>query len=99
MNTVVGIRDVQTDYIDLYILHNLKALDVELTPEQIAKLDAMTKPAFGFPQNMAPMFPAIHNGGTTVNGVSAPLSPFVIEKGDKPSRRGVRRAPTNRHHS
>jgi hypothetical protein len=30
------------------------------------------------------MFPAIHNGGTTVNGVYAPASGFVMEKGDKP---------------
>ena len=33
---------------------------------------------------MQPMFPAIHNGGTTVNGVYAPPSGFVMEKGDKP---------------
>jgi len=32
---------------------------------------------------MQPMFPAIHNGGTTVNGVAAPPSPFGVEKGDK----------------
>ena len=30
------------------------------------------------------MFPAIHNGGTTVNGIYAPASPFGVEKGDKP---------------
>ncbi|MCY1019145.1 hypothetical protein [Pyxidicoccus sp. MSG2] len=39
---------------------------------------------FGFPQNMQPMFPAIHNGGTTVNGVYAPPSDFGVVKGDKP---------------
>lgn len=63
---------------------NLKSLDVTLTADERAHLDALTKPAFGFPQNMEPVFPAIHNGGTTVNGVSAPLSPFVIGKDDKP---------------
>ena len=52
--------------------------------EELAKLDALTKPTFGFPQSMQPMFPAIHNGGTTVNGVSAQPSPFVMLKGEKP---------------
>ncbi len=63
---------------------NLKALDVALAPEELDRLSALTKPVFGFPQSMQPMFPAIHNGGTTVNGVYAPASPFVIERGDSP---------------
>ena len=63
---------------------NLKAVDVKLTTEELGRLDALTKPTFGFPQNMEPMFPSIHNGGTTVNGVHAPPSAFVIERGDKP---------------
>jgi aryl-alcohol dehydrogenase-like predicted oxidoreductase len=63
---------------------NLKSLDVVLTANEMRRLDALTKPTLGFPQNMAPMFPAIHNGGTTVNGVQAPPSPFVMQKGDKP---------------
>jgi len=58
--------------------------DVNLTPEELARLGALTQPVFGFPQNMAPMFPSIHNGGTTVNGVYGPPSSFVIEKGEKP---------------
>lgn len=33
---------------------------------------------------MQPWFPAIHNGGTSVNGVQQPPSVFVMEKGDKP---------------
>ncbi|MCP3098661.1 aldo/keto reductase [Myxococcus sp. K15C18031901] len=63
---------------------NVGALDVKLTPAQLDRLGALTQPAFGFPQNMQPMFPAIHNGGTTVNGVSAPASSFGLVKGDKP---------------
>lgn len=77
-STIIGARRLaQLD-------DNLAALDVTLTSAERAKLDALTKPTFGFPQSMQPMFPMIHNGGTTVNGVSAPTSPFVIEKGDKP---------------
>ena len=43
-------------------------------PEELDRLGALTKPTFGFPQNMQPLFPAIHNGGTTVNGVYAPTT-------------------------
>jgi hypothetical protein len=57
---------------------------VQLGPDELTRLDALTKPSFGFPQSMQPMFPSIHNGGTTVNGVHGPHSPFVIGKDDKP---------------
>ena len=60
------------------------AIDVRLTAEERDRLGALTKPTFGFPQSMQPMFPAIHNGGTTVNGVYAPTTGFGIEKGDQP---------------
>jgi diketogulonate reductase-like aldo/keto reductase len=61
---------------------NLKALDVKLSAEELGRLDGLTKPTFGFPQSMQPWFPALHNGGTSVNGVYA-QSPFGVEKGDK----------------
>jgi aryl-alcohol dehydrogenase-like predicted oxidoreductase len=77
-STIIGARRLsQLD-------DNLKALDVQLTADERARLDALTAPTFGFPQNMQPIFPAIHNGGTTVNGVTAPPSPFVMQNGDKP---------------
>ncbi len=63
---------------------NIKALDIKLTADEIAKLDALTQPRFGFPQSMLPMAPAILNGGTSVNGVSLPPSGFVLLKGEKP---------------
>jgi hypothetical protein len=47
-------------------------------------LKSITTPTFGFPQKMEPMFPAIHHGGTRVNGMLGELSPFVIGKDDKP---------------
>jgi aryl-alcohol dehydrogenase-like predicted oxidoreductase len=62
---------------------NLEALDVKLSAEEFGRLDALTKPTFGFPQSMQAWFPAIHNGGTTVNGFSAPPSSFGVEKGDQ----------------
>jgi aryl-alcohol dehydrogenase-like predicted oxidoreductase len=63
---------------------NVRALEVKLTSDDLAQLDALTKPTFGFPQSMQPMFPSIHNGGTTVNGVYGPTSDFVLHKGEKP---------------
>jgi hypothetical protein len=33
---------------------------------------------------MQPMFPAIHHGGATVNGVHAEPSAFVMLRGEKP---------------
>jgi aryl-alcohol dehydrogenase-like predicted oxidoreductase len=77
-STIIGARRLAQ------LEDNVKALDVTLTKDDLAKLDALTKPTFGFPQSMQPMFPAIHNGGTTVNGVHAPPSGFVMDKGDEP---------------
>jgi drug/metabolite transporter (DMT)-like permease len=63
---------------------NVQAIDVRLTAEELDRLNTLTTPTLGFPQSMQPMFPAIHNGGTTVNGLYAPATSFGIEKGDQP---------------
>ena len=63
---------------------NIRALDVNLTAEEMARLNALTEPTFGFPQNFLPMAPGITQGGTTVNGVHGPVSEFVMTKGDRP---------------
>src|SRR5580693_1291871 len=76
-STIIGARRLAQ------LEDNVKALDVKLTAEQLGRLDALTKPALGFPQSMQPLFAAIHNGGTSVNGISAPPSPFAVGKGDK----------------
>lgn len=77
-STIIGAR--RLDQLE----DNVRALDVKLTADELARLDALTKPTFGFPQSMQPLFPSIHNGGTTVNGVSAPPSGFILQKGEKP---------------
>jgi aryl-alcohol dehydrogenase-like predicted oxidoreductase len=77
-STIIGARRVaQLD-------DNLKSLEVTLTAAELEHLQGLTKPTFGFPQSMQPMFPAIHNGGTMVNGVQMPPSGFVMEKGGRP---------------
>jgi aryl-alcohol dehydrogenase-like predicted oxidoreductase len=77
-STIIGARRLAQ------LEDNVKALDVTLTPAERARLDGATQPKFGFPQSMQPVFPSIHHGGTTVNGISAPISPFVIGVGEKP---------------
>jgi len=77
-STIIGARRLsQLD-------DNLKSLDVTLTPAEVARLDAATTPPSIFPQRMEPYFPAIHNGGTRVNGVQQPPSSFVMQAGDRP---------------
>jgi aryl-alcohol dehydrogenase-like predicted oxidoreductase len=76
-STIIGARRLEQ------LEDNLKALEVKLSAEELGRLDALTKPTLGFPQSMQPWFPALHNGGTSVNGVAAPPSPFGVEKGDK----------------
>jgi aryl-alcohol dehydrogenase-like predicted oxidoreductase len=63
---------------------NVRAVDVDLGADELARLYALTKPRFGFPHNMLEMAPGIINGGTTVNGVSAPTSEYVMPAGGQP---------------
>jgi hypothetical protein len=63
---------------------NVRAVDVNLTGEELARLNALTEPTFGFPQSMLTTVPSITNGGTTVNGVSAPISDYVMPEGNQP---------------
>jgi aryl-alcohol dehydrogenase-like predicted oxidoreductase len=76
-STIIGARRLAQ------LEDNLKALDVKLSAEELGRLDALTKPTLGFPQNMLHWFSALHNGGTSVNGTYAPPSPFGVQKGDK----------------
>jgi aryl-alcohol dehydrogenase-like predicted oxidoreductase len=63
---------------------NVGAVDLHLTAEELARLNALTEPTFGFPQNVLTMAPGVINGGTTINGVSAPVSEYVMPAGNKP---------------
>jgi aryl-alcohol dehydrogenase-like predicted oxidoreductase len=63
---------------------NVRALNVNLTAEELVRLNGATEPTFGFPHNMLTMAPGITNGGTTINGVAAPISDYVMPKGGQP---------------
>jgi len=56
---------------------NLKSLEVQLTPEQIAALDQLTTPQLPFPIPFLKMAPMLHHGGTTVNGEVSGPHPFI----------------------
>lgn len=77
-STIIGARRIGQ------LEDNVKAMGVTRTADELGRLDALTRPKLGFPQNMQAWFPGIHNGGTTVNGTYAPPSVFVMEPGDKP---------------
>ena len=47
---------------------NLGALDVKLTPENVASLDKSTTPTLPFPTDMLAAVPTFAHGGTTING-------------------------------
>lgn len=68
-STIIGARTMEQ------LEDNLAATNVALTPEQISKLDELSKPTLPFPLSMMAMAPIIINGGTTVNGRSAPAWP------------------------
>src|SRR3984957_5660816 len=77
-STIIGARRLSQ------LEDNAKAFEVTLTVDELARLDALTRPTLGFPQAMQAIFPAIHNGGTRVNGVQMPPSSFVMQAGEKP---------------
>jgi aryl-alcohol dehydrogenase-like predicted oxidoreductase len=76
-STIIGARRIAQ------LEDNLKALEVKLSTEELGRLDKLTKPVLGFPQNMQAMFPSIHNGGTMVNGILGEANSFGVQKGDK----------------
>lgn len=63
---------------------NVRAVDVSLTADEVARLNALTEPTFAFPHGMLEMAPGIINGGTSVNGVAGPISEYVMPEGGQP---------------
>nr|WP_236065313.1 aldo/keto reductase [Reticulibacter mediterranei] len=70
-STIIGARTME------HLEANLKALDVHLTPEQIATLNAASRPVLNFPAEFnANRSPNYAHAGATVNGI--PSKPFDI---------------------
>lgn len=72
-STILGVRTLaQLD-------DNLAALDVQLETGQVAKLDALSKPSLSFPADFIANGASYIQGGTTINGRSAPPWPMSPE--------------------
>jgi aryl-alcohol dehydrogenase-like predicted oxidoreductase len=69
-STIIGARRL------VQLEDNLKALEVKFSAEELGRLDALTKPTFGFPQSMQPWFAAIHNLRLVPGAVSALVRRF-----------------------
>ena len=59
---------------------NLAAADLALDATQVQKLDELSKPTLNFPADFMGIIPGFAYGGTTINGRSGPISPFVPQK-------------------
>lgn len=70
-STIIGARTMAQ------LEDNVKTLDLALSKEHVATLDALTKPTLNFPAGFLAMAGVFINGGTTVNGQSAPLWPMT----------------------
>ena len=74
-STIIGARTLQQ------LDANLKALDLTLTPEQIASLNEVSKPALNFPADFLAQSPSYAHAGATVNGVPSQRT-FLVPKDD-----------------
>ncbi len=70
-STIIGARTQEQ------LEQNLGALRVKLSPEQIARLDVVSKPQLGFPMAFLDRAGSFMHGGMTVNGTAAPVSPIA----------------------
>jgi aryl-alcohol dehydrogenase-like predicted oxidoreductase len=74
-STIIGARTIEQ------LDANLKALDLTLTPEQIATLNDVSKPKLNFPADFLLQSPSYSHAGATVNGVPSKMT-FPLPKDD-----------------
>ncbi|WAB99785.1 aldo/keto reductase [Pseudomonas putida] len=67
---ITGVRTLEQ------LNQNVAALDIKLLAEELTRLDELTQPALPFPVGFLKMAPALHAGGTTINGESSALHAF-----------------------
>lgn len=60
-STIIGARSVDQ------LNDNLKALEVRLMPEHLARLDELTRPVLPFPHSFLPNVRSVFQAGTTIN--------------------------------
>ena len=74
-STIIGARTLEQ------LDANLKALDLTLTPEQMATLNDVSKPVLNFPADFLNASPTYAHAGATVNGVPSQVM-FLVPKDD-----------------
>jgi len=74
-STIIGARTLEQ------LDANLKALDLILTPEQIASLSNASKPVLNFPADFLTHSPSYSHAGATVNGVPSQAT-FLVPQDD-----------------
>jgi aryl-alcohol dehydrogenase-like predicted oxidoreductase len=72
-STIIGARTLEQ------LDQNLGALDVKLTDAQAKRLDTLSEPQLNFPAGFLRSSPMFMHAGITVNGVSAPPRPPMLE--------------------
>jgi aryl-alcohol dehydrogenase-like predicted oxidoreductase len=70
-STIIGARTMEQ------LEDNLAALDLQLKPEQIARLDELTTPKLNFPFQFVKNAAAFSSSGTNINGLVAPVNPLA----------------------
>ena len=76
-STIIGARTME------HLETNLKALDLHLSSEQVAALDAVSRPTLNFPADFnADRSPNFQHAGATVNGVPSKATPIVPPEGE-----------------
>lgn len=63
-----------------HVEEDTKALGLSLSPDQIRTLDDLSTPTLPFPIPFLANTPALHQGGTTVNGTPSKPHPFAAQR-------------------
>src|SRR6185436_3079265 len=69
-STIIGARRIDQ------LEQNLAALDIALTPDQVARLDKLSKPTLSFPNQFLNIASMYSHGGTTINGEKGTVWPL-----------------------
>ena len=69
-STIIGARTLEQ------LEDNLAALELQLSPEQLGRLDGLSAPQLNFPFDFLKRAAGFSSSGTTINGVAAPVNPL-----------------------
>jgi diketogulonate reductase-like aldo/keto reductase len=77
-STLIGARRIE------HLSATLEALNINLPPDHVAELDAVSKPTLNFPaENSRSLAPRLAFAGAMVDGISTNALPMIV---DSPAR-------------